>query len=354
MESNNEILVRFENHCLNEGLSQRRLKKLRNSFKTILRGLGGKEINSIGRSDLEDFINRLNRNEFKSLDGLNYSGNTKSDIKKFIKQLFKWYKGNNEVYPVEVVWIKTRISKDEKPIEKEVMSFDDAVRLENAFEKVEYKILTIMLFDSGFRIAEMLSVRKKDLTWEEYDGTKKCFWIKCNISKTYVRKIPIPLFTEDIQQFANSTYFKGLNEDELLFSKCYSTVRKIIDERAQKILHRRITPHLFRHSSATFYARELDGDTLKLAHRYGWSLSSDELKTYVRMSGSYERASAKKVYENETGKLKSRITELEEELTTFKANMEKIKMTIMKEIVEEIIHNQDEGEIPSIKSKISM
>jgi len=336
MESNQEILVRFENHCLNEGLSNRRLCKLRNSYKTVLRGLNGRNICSISRIELEEFINKLNRNEFKSLDGLNYSGNTKSDTKKFIKQFWKWYKGNNEFYPVEVMWIKTRISKDEKPIEKEVMSFNDAVSLANAFEKIEYKLLTLVLFDSGFRISEMLSVRKKDLTWEEYDGTKKCFWIKCNISKTYVRKIPIPLFTEDIQQFCNSTYFKGLLDEELLISKRYSTVRKILDERAQKILHRRITPHLFRHSSATFYARELDGDTLKLAHRYGWSLSSDELKTYVRMSGAYERASAKKVYENETGKLKERIGELEEELINFKSNMEKIKMTIMKEIVMEI------------------
>ncbi len=336
METNNEILVRFENHCLNEGLSKRRLQKLRYSFKTVLRGLNGKNISEVGRVELEEFINKINRNEFRTEEGKIYSGNTKSDIKKFIKQMWKWYKGNNEIYPLEVVWIKTRISKDEKPIEKEIISFNDAINLANAFEKIEYKLLTLILFDSGFRIAEMLSVRKKDLTWEEYDGTKKCFWIKCNISKTYVRKIPIPLFTEEIQQFYNSTYFKGLSDEELLINKRYSTVRKILDERSQKILHRRITPHLFRHSSATFYARELDGDTLKLAHRYGWSLSSDELKTYVRMSGAYERASAKKVYENETGKLKERIGELEEELMNFRKNMNEIKMIITKEIMMEI------------------
>jgi hypothetical protein len=52
------------------------------------------------------------------------------------------------------------------------------------------------------------------------------------------------------------------------------------------------------------------------------------------MSGAYERASAKKVYE--TGKLKERINELEEELTSFKSNMEKVKMMIMTEIVKDL------------------
>ncbi len=333
---NSALWVKFENHCLNEGLSKKRIAKLRMVYGVVLRGLSEKLLEDVKRVDIEDFINRLNRNEFKTADDKNYAGSSKADIKKFLKQFWKWLKGDNEFYPSEVVWIKARISKDEKPIEKEVLSINDATRLANSFEKIQYKILTLMLFDSGFRISEMLSVCKKDLTWEEYDGQKKCFWIKCNVSKTYVRKIPIPLFTEDIQAFYNSTYFKELSEEKLIFSKGYATVRKIIDERSQKILQRRITPHLFRHSSATFYARELDGDTLKLAHRYGWSLSADELKTYVRMSGSYERASAKKVYENETGKLKERINELEDELLHFRKNMEQIKITVMKEILLEL------------------
>ena len=332
---NDALWIRFENHCLNEGLSQNRMRKLRMVYALVIRGLG-KDLDIATRENLEEFINKLNRNEFKTLDGNNYAGNSKADIKKFMKQFWKWLKGNNEYYPPEVMWIKARISKDEKPIEKEILSMDSAILLANSFQKIEYKILTLMLFDSGFRISEMLSVRKKDLIWEEYEGTKKCFWIKCNVSKTYVRKIPIPLFTEDIQSFINSTYYKGLLEENLIFSKCYGTVRKIINERAEQVIKRKISPHLFRHSSATFYARELEGDTLKLAHRYGWSLGSDELKTYVRMSGAYERASAKKIFENDSSKMKQRITELEEELMSFKANMQQIKQTIMKEVIQDI------------------
>ena len=40
--------------------------------------------------------------------------------------------------------------------------------------------------------------------------------------------------------------------------------------------------------------------------------------------------------ETQTGKLKERIKELEEELTVFRANMEKIKITVMEEILLEL------------------
>lgn len=324
MKEKKDLWLGFENNILNEGLSARRRYKLKQLYNTLLRYFKNKPLESLKREDLEGFINALNRNTFKSLSGENYSGNTKSDIKKFVKYFWKWLKGNNEEYPKEVKWIKTRISKDEQPIQKEVISIGDAQKLATSFEKIEYKILTLMLFDSGFRISEMLSVTKKDLTFEEYENSKKCFWLKCNESKTFIRKIPIPLFTEDIQQFYNSTYFQRIGDDDRLFQKKYRIIHKSLMEKAKEILKRPISPHLFRHSSATYWARELEGNTVALAQRFGWSLSADELKTYVRMSGAYERGTAKKSYENETVKLKERVAELEEKLQNIDKLISKI------------------------------
>jgi integrase len=337
MKSEDKVWVKFENHLLNEGLSLRRRYKYKQLYHTLLRFFGSKNLETLKRENLEDFVNALNRNSFKKVTGENYSGNTKSDIKKFVKYFWKYLKGNNEEYPVEVRWIKTRIAKDEKPIEKEVISINDAQKLANSFDRVEYKVLTLMLFDSGFRISEMLSVTKKDLTWEDYSGKQKCFWIKCNTSKTYIRKIPIPLFTEDIQQFVNGTYFKGLSDDNLLFKQKYRIVHKSLMEKSRIILKKDISPHLFRHSSATYWARELEGNTVALAQRYGWSLSAIELKTYVRMSGANEKASVKKVYENETVKLQERVEELENELTELKKTIAKQDI---KRLIQEILKKE--------------
>lgn len=154
---------RFHNHMLNEGATQNRIAKLKQMFKTCQRGLP-KGYEASKREDIETFMNKLNRNEFKTTKNNNYSGSSKADIKKFLRQFYKWLKGNNEVYPKEVSWLKARISKDEMPEEKPVISPNEALKLANSFSDIRYKILVLLLFDSGFRIQEMLSVKKKDLT----------------------------------------------------------------------------------------------------------------------------------------------------------------------------------------------
>jgi len=289
----------FENHMLNEAVSKNRLKKLKVMFDLISRELK-KPIDTLKRKDIEDFLNKLNRNQIKKQDGKDFSGSTKADIKKFFKQYFKWLRGNNEIYPPEVAWIKTRIAKDEKPEEKPVISIKEAVKLAHTFKKIENGILTLLLFDSGFRIQEMLSATKKDLTWEEFDDENKCFWIKCNESKTYTRKIPVPLFTEELKAFCNSAYFRTLEENDILFPVSYNWYRTALKKNSKALLKKEITPHALRHSSATYYSREYDGNMNLIAQRYGWSLSSDELKTYIRKSGAYQKLGARKSYSNKT------------------------------------------------------
>jgi len=321
---NDALWLKYENFLLNEQLSHNRMQKLKMVYNVIRRGFKDKPLEDRTRKDVEDFINELNHNTFKREDGKIYQGNTKLDIKKFLKQFWKWLKGNNEDYPPEVRWIKARIGKDEKPIEKEVMSVAQASKLANSFSKSEYRALVLLLFDTGFRISEMLSVTKKDLTYEDYEDGQACFWVKCNQSKTYVRKIPAPLFTEDIQAFVNGSYYKSLEDNAPLFNMSYASILQGLNDHAKEIIHRKITPHLFRHSSATYYARELGGNTLQLATRYGWSLGSDELKTYVRLSGAFEKQAAKQVYGNETIKLRKEVEEMKTELAEYKKAIAKL------------------------------
>lgn len=321
-KQNETIWIKFENHGLNNGLSKKRIDKLKYMFLMVERGLNNKPLDKVTREDIEIFLNKLNRNEYKKLNGDNYSGTSKSDIKKFMKLFWRYLKGNDEVYPKEVAWIKSKISKEEKPIPKEIISISEVQKLSSRAPTLEYKAIILILFDSGFRIDEFLSITKKDLTWEEYEGNQKCFWIKCNRSKTNTRKVPIPLFTEEIKNFANSSYYQELKEEDLLFRKEYDAIRMYLKKLSLKVLNKELTPHNFRHSSATYYARALDGDMIALCNRYGWSLSSDEAKTYIRMSGTYERQTAKKVYNNKT-------TELEEDVKLLKSLIEEYKQAVI-------------------------
>lgn len=304
----------FENHALNEALTDKRIAKLEFVYNLVKRHIH-KSLDKLTRKDIEEYLNNLNHNKILKQNKQPYSGSTKADIKKFLKQFFKWYKGNNESYPEEVAWIKTRIRKDEKPIKKAIISINDALLLARAFQKLEFYAMTLLLFDSGFRIDELLSVKKKDLTWETYEDTDKCFWIKCNRSKTVTRKIPIPLFTEEIKCFCNSAYVCSLSDEDLLFPVSYDSYRIHMKEKAIKLLKKPITPHALRHSSATYYAKALNGNLFALCQRFGWSFNSDEAKDYVRMSGTYQTQSAKQIFSNKTAELETELRQLREEMS---------------------------------------
>lgn len=313
----------FESHLFNEGVTEKRRNKLKTMFNIVSRGIS-KDFDKLNRTDIEQFLNNLNRDKFRKIDNNAFSGCTKSDIKKFLKQFWKWYKGNNEFYPKEVAWIKTKISKDEKPKEKPVLTRQEVIKLANTFSKPEYRILTLLLWDSGFRIMEMLSIKKQDITWERFYENEKCFWIKCNASKTEERKIPVPQFQEDIKNFMNSSYFQGLKDTDIVFNLSYEYFLRKLKENSQKLLNKKVTCHALRHSSATFYAGELDGNMNMLAERYGWAYSSDQLKTYIRRSGAYQKQGAKKVFVNELLKVREEMASLSEKHNKLQSEVKKL------------------------------
>lgn len=324
--SNEEIWDKFEYHLRNEGLSQKRIKTLYSRFNAFSREL---DLKTATRKEIENWINKLNTDKIRKLNGSIVSGTTKQSWKKALKQFYKWYKGDSEFYPPEVSWIKTRIPKDEKPEEKPILELNQVVKLAQKFKKYEYKIATLILFDSGFRIQELMSCKKKDLTWDDFDNGEKCFWIKCNQSKTYVRKIPIPLFTPEIRSFFESSYFRALDDDDLLFNMHYDSYRRLMIKYATDLFFKddknkkHITPHCLRHSSATYYAKEYSGNVPLLAQRFGWSYSAVELQTYVRKSGAYNREGAKVSFKNSVSKLQEENAKIKEEM---KAIQEKLKL----------------------------
>lgn len=305
--TNETLWTKFDEHLENEGLTRQRRNKLRTMFGIVARGLEV-PLAQAHRPELEAFIGKLHKDTLlkatkRGKKPVPLSSSTKSDLKKFLKQFYKWLRGNNEFYPPEVAWIKAKIPKDQQPAEKEVLSIKDVEHLAAHFKHPEYKLLTLLLFDSGFRINEILSAKKNDLTWEEYDGDQKCFWIACRQSKTETRKIPVPLFTDELRLFFNGAYYAGLSESDSLFTVNYEAYLKQLKAVGLKLFQKKLTPHALRHSSATYYALAFDGDMTLIANRFGWKYNSKELATYIRKSGAYQRRQAKKVFTNDVIKL---------------------------------------------------
>jgi len=298
----NKLWDKFESHLLNEGVTRTRTGKLLTMFRMAERGLQ-KPYEKLTREHIENFLNDMHRNKFKRLDGKNLSGSTKSDVKRFLKQFYKWFEGDNEFYPKKVSWIKTRINKDELPQEKPVLNQKEVVKLADSYDRVELRMLVLLLFDSGFRISEMLSVKKRDITWEDYADNDKCFWVLCNQSKTEKRKVPIPLFTKEVKEFMNSVYVDRLKDDDLIFTINYYAFLKSLRLKSIEVLKRKISPHCLRHSSATYYSILFGGDMNLICQKFGWTFNSLSPRIYIRRSGTYQKLGAKKVFSNEVVKV---------------------------------------------------
>lgn len=330
LHNNKELSValatwnRYETFLRNSGISKVRIQNLFFRYQMVCYGMN-KAISNATRDEIDAFVTDLHNDKITNLNGKKYAGETKGICKAFLKQFFKWFKGDNEFYPNEVRWIKTKVSKDDQAEEKAVINQEEAMKIATRFTKIEQKILTLILFDSGFRIQEALSLKKRNITWEEYDEGDSCFWVECTKSKTERRKVPVPLFTPDLQTYFNSASFLSKGNDDDVFPFSYNTYAQVLKKHGKAIVNKNISPHALRHSSATFYAREFDGNMQLIAERFGWSFSSKQLKVYIRRSGAYQKRGVKKVFSNELSKMKKENTELTERLAIMEKKFQKIQ-----------------------------
>jgi hypothetical protein len=68
-----------------------------------------------------------------------------------------------------------------------------------------------------------------------------------------------------------------------MFKGAYDAMRMFLRRLGQEVLKKPVHPHLFRHSSATYYATRLNRQ--ELCYRYGWRFSSNMPDVYISRAG---------------------------------------------------------------------
>jgi integrase len=102
----------------------------------------------------------------EEIERRDYSEWTKYDYKVILRKFFKRLR-QSENYPEEVKWIKAR-RKNNRILPEELLTQDEIERLASVAENFRDRAFVLVLYESGCRIGELLSLKVKNVEFDDY------------------------------------------------------------------------------------------------------------------------------------------------------------------------------------------
>ena len=238
----------------------------------------GEHFLSPTREDIRDFLFQLTT--------VGYSPNTVRDIKSVIKRFYRWHFADEDKANHIVGWIRPlRSVRRDKP--DCILTVDEFDRMMNVCKTLRDRTLISLLYDSGCRISEVLTLRGKDVTFDGYGA------ILIVSGKTGTRRVrlfgtSVPFLRKWVESrrakqgpdafvFANP---RDGNRSPMHYHQSLQVVRRAA---ARAGIAKKVNPHLFRHTRATLLAEHIADAPLEI--QMGWVHGSSMTRTYVHLSG---------------------------------------------------------------------
>jgi integrase/recombinase XerD len=272
-KKNKELILKFIDSCYANGIGQLRIAKYLSVMRLIAEGLN-KDFDKVEKEDLVKYLAKLEKSE--------YAENTKKDYKVAIKRFYKWLNGDTE-YPKLVTWIKANVKRTRQKLPEDLLTEEDIKKIVSCATNTRDKAILFMLYESGARIGEIANLKVKDVIFDDIstqiivDGKTGMRKIRLVSSEMYIKN-----YLNDSRHAENPESPLWLKSDKKAMT--YGSIAKVLRNVVERTgIKKEITPHLFRHSRATFLARHLT--EAQLCQHLGWAQGSDMPRTYVHMSG---------------------------------------------------------------------
>jgi len=277
-EKNKDAIRLFIKTKLAMGTSKLRAIKLLYGMRFLARWLE-KDFEDATKEDLIDLVGDLETKD--------YSEHSKYDFKIILKQFYKWMKGNDEEFPPEISWLKPRMKNNKHKLPEELLTVEDVEKLAEAANNSRDKAFILVLYESGCRIGELLPLRLKHI---KFDNHGVIFRVT---GKTGDRRVRIIASSHALTQWLQDHPAQNDPEAALWPPKerryglapCgLQSIHSMLKDTAKRAgIKKRIYPHLFRHSRATFLASRLTDAQMK--EFFGWTQSSKMASVYIHLSG---------------------------------------------------------------------
>jgi integrase len=258
--------------------------------------------------DVERFEKALSTGFILSRNGQPYAHATKVDFRRALQVYLRWRLGAARADPL-VDWLDTRDVAKTPDFVREA----DIEKLFKACKSAAERFLIAMLFDTGARATEFHNIRYEDVQIPQDTQNYVRITLKEEYSKTKGRTISLfwKHTTEAVKDYIAERVRNGIRSDEPVFEQSYEASRFFLLRLGKKVLGRSLHYHLFRHSSATYYADKMNRQQLCI--RYGWAFSSRMPDVYIARAGVDTQELDARFAAGEIEKFKSNLTRMEQE-----------------------------------------
>jgi integrase len=265
-----------------------------------------KSEDKINLKDIESFEKDLSSGKIKSNKGEAYSNSTKVDIRRGLKVYLRWKLGETKANQL-TDWLDTREVKKTPDYLKEA----EIIKLYKHCKSARERFLIAVLFDSGARAGEFHNIRYEDIQLPEGKDNFVKLTLKEEYSKTKGRTISLywKYSLEAVSEYIKEREKEGIRSNEPVYKDSYDASRFFLMRLGKKHLEKSVHYHLFRHSSATYYATRLNRQ--ELCYRYGWAFSSDMPDVYISRSGMENKDLDTKMTNTELSDLQTKVVKME-------------------------------------------
>lgn len=288
-EENKKIILEFKSYLLATRIGILRTTRYMMVLRLICERYNNNKFTDWGKKDIIEVLEKVEMED--------YSPHTKREFDKTLKKFFKWHKGKDWEGLESIVGVR---KIDRKP---DILTREETLVVIGAAKHPRDKAIISLLYEGGFRIGELASIKFKDIEFNKFGGKVKVS------GKTGERKVPFVIsesylkiwmgmhpFPEESNSLFISICSKSYGEP--LYYEMYNNIlKRAVSEAGIK---KKVTPHTLRHSRATHLASMLTES--EMCHYLGWRLGSDMPRIYVHLSGrDIDNAIYSKVYGLDTG-----------------------------------------------------
>jgi len=273
-ENNKKYIHQFVSYAFSEGISTGRIVRYVWDLRTWASYLG-KDFEDANKDDIVSLVGKLERSG-------RFEKSTMRDLKLTLRKFFKWMR-KTETFPEEVAWYKTHVRYDGIKNPEDMLTEEEVQKMIDARDTPRDRAFIATLYESGCRIGEILTLKLNQVKFDEYGGQ-----LLVN-GKTGFRRVRVIASVPYLTEWINKHPRKDDRESPLWLSKqlnnfSYGAAVQILQGTAKLAgISKRVNPHNFRHSRASFIANYLT--EAQMNEYFGWAQGSDMTSIYVHLSG---------------------------------------------------------------------